>query len=728
MVATALVVGALVVWHAASAQERIRLTLPAPEQRLEVESEPLAVYEIEPSSATLLEVSIEAETLVLRFAGGAEIGLLGYGELFAEDRAPSVVIDGEELSAEELVMLARPELALPAIIAPAAGPPLGGADGHWRHAGRRISARRLLLAGESEEEGFGLYSYLLFHSRSSARLALERRKAAMEAFFEEVSSLAEVLATGAARDAINVLYAPLVDTGTEASGEDLARRLRRAPLEERVGVALRRYDYARSRALLARLGLQAEGPFLISHRRALFPVGGTPAPDELLVQDLSRAPPKLVRSWVRHFLGQLSSEGPGVAGRLVAFALRVRTELSVLADGMSVTRRAIRVVLGEEVLADDAVPDRAGGAGGMAASPASSVPLALAATSGPASAPGPAARTVVSPALVSPTVVSPAVESPTVESPTVESPAVESPAGAGVFTDGSGGQPWARVARAREAAREARARLLRAQARLALERAGAQVASLTELLAGIERIADVVERRAEAGVGSRSSRYLVAVEAAELRAALASAHIERSNARAALGGARGETEAPLPGPAADELQGPAEVRRLAAHRHPVVALRTAELAAVEWAARSAAGTTCLDVAAVLAAPGGASLTERLEPPCAVLPLARTEPDTRSIAVARRLLSATVAAAESEGSRLWDEHAALGQRVAALQDAVDAAQTLLQMRLQQFEIGQLGLSTVLETEIRLSELRRSLQAADIDRRRTAYRLLYAVGRL
>ena len=219
---------------------------------------------------------------------------------------------------------------------PPAAAPDGGAHGagpgpaaDMRPAVRHTGGR-LLFSGQAEEPGYGLYSYLLFRRGDGAGIALERRKAVLRAFVEEVSPAAGLEAAGVARREINVLYAPVkAPAGAAPQGPDAV-----------YDYLLAHYDIDRSRLLLDRIGLTEDGPYLVS---GLTPLGGG-APVErgrMLVQDLSRVPPRLAGLWMTEFQRQAARQDFWDGGNLRRFALLLRTEIANLSEAFAVTREAV---------------------------------------------------------------------------------------------------------------------------------------------------------------------------------------------------------------------------------------------------------------------------------------------------------------------------------------------------------------------------------------------------
>jgi hypothetical protein len=176
---------------------------------------------------------------------------------------------------------------------------------------RRVTSRALLGPEETEESGYGLYSYLVFGLRPTRRDSprYQRCVKALEAYLEleDVSSVERYVS----RNGINITYLPVKDPG--------ARPDPAATLEV--------YDYSRAQRILSLTrGATWEGPFLISARRPLSDAQALPS--ENIFQDLSTVPPDLVRLWVKHFIAQAGQERFWERQTRDEFVLEMRTRIA----------------------------------------------------------------------------------------------------------------------------------------------------------------------------------------------------------------------------------------------------------------------------------------------------------------------------------------------------------------------------------------------------------------
>ena len=185
------------------------------------------------------------------------------------------------------------------------------------------TARDLLETTDSEEAGFGLYSYLLFDSRPPAESPTEDRYlAALQAFVDLVVPVDQSRAFWV-REETNITYVPV-----------------RSVVEEEPDYVLAHYDYARAQLILTALPhderptTRGGGPYIVSYRRPLTAIaqGDAHVDEEYLFQDLSSVPARVVRLWVREFLSQVRQPEYWRDRPMQDFALRLRTHLATLAD------------------------------------------------------------------------------------------------------------------------------------------------------------------------------------------------------------------------------------------------------------------------------------------------------------------------------------------------------------------------------------------------------------
>lgn len=189
----------------------------------------------------------------------------------------------------------------------------------------RETGSALLVAGEPEASGYGLYSYLLL----GARPVDDSRKRVLEAIevywglVPEISRLEQYVP----RQQLNVAYLPV----------------RNLP-ESRISAAkvLETYDYARARSILRFVpGATREGPYILSTLKPIGVAGAASPLERYLFQDLSRVPPHLVASWVKEFLSQAAQERFWEVRTVEGLGLKLRVTVGVLADALPEVRKAL---------------------------------------------------------------------------------------------------------------------------------------------------------------------------------------------------------------------------------------------------------------------------------------------------------------------------------------------------------------------------------------------------
>jgi hypothetical protein len=182
-----------------------------------------------------------------------------------------------------------------------------------------------LLPGQTERNGYALYSYLLLRGTPNPENK-ERYLATFVAFRDEIPII-ERLQERIPLSELNITYLPVT-----------SRIARSAPLESWLDA----YDYVAARDLLRVVNDAArDGPYIVSYDRPLSRVGQGLGREDLLFQDLSWVPPSLVLVWVKEFMRQASK--PGAFAKedpWRQFVLRLRTGIEVAAQGLPEVEKA----------------------------------------------------------------------------------------------------------------------------------------------------------------------------------------------------------------------------------------------------------------------------------------------------------------------------------------------------------------------------------------------------
>jgi hypothetical protein len=201
------------------------------------------------------------------------------------------------------------------------------------------TARDFLVPGQSEADGFGLYSYLLFGSPPTQE-SRDRYVAAIAAYLNFIARRADIEQHVPPAE-LNVVYVFVKAAPPPSVAEIGAGDL---PPGSDMGAAewvLAHYDFARARGLLHRLGGAAhvDGPYIVS---ALTPVGDAGEPTGArLDQDLSHAPPEFAAAWVKTFLSQSAQRNSWDGTALQQAALTLRESLSVAAKQWPTVQRGL---------------------------------------------------------------------------------------------------------------------------------------------------------------------------------------------------------------------------------------------------------------------------------------------------------------------------------------------------------------------------------------------------
>jgi hypothetical protein len=155
------------------------------------------------------------------------------------------------------------------------GPAAGGGPA-------KITARDYLLRGAAEDEGYGLYSYVVLSKRPDSKEQFNTYVSLFEAYRARIQPVGEYLDLGEPKANLNATYWLLAATDLT----EIRDRERNADWS----FFITNYDYARAQVILSHVAkLGQEGPFIIGY---VAPIGepnvaNRPGRDEILVMDLS---------------------------------------------------------------------------------------------------------------------------------------------------------------------------------------------------------------------------------------------------------------------------------------------------------------------------------------------------------------------------------------------------------------------------------------------------------
>lgn len=186
-----------------------------------------------------------------------------------------------------------------------------------------MPARNYLEKGNDEEEGFGLYSYILFTQRpekdDSVKYA-ELIKTYMNKI-PELSDLTEYLEDSS----INVVYYPTIS--------DPENYLDTLTIDESIKWLINNYDYARAIVYLRKIDADInKGPYIISYKVPLSKSGVVK--ENFLLQDFSNVHYKVVSLWVDEFLEQSSQVEYWNEEQLKNFSNDLRNAIAIGAEGL----------------------------------------------------------------------------------------------------------------------------------------------------------------------------------------------------------------------------------------------------------------------------------------------------------------------------------------------------------------------------------------------------------
>jgi hypothetical protein len=197
----------------------------------------------------------------------------------------------------------------------------------------RETGRDYLIGQQTEKEGYGLYSYLLFGSPPTA-VTRDRYHRAIAAYvtIPPITSIEESLP----RWQLNVTYLLLTEPPPPEITQCLQSQCISGDVDRVERVAqwvFEHYHYARARVLLRALpGSHTSGPYIISYSKPL--IGFETRAGPYLYQNLSAVPPHLVLSWVNEFLSQAAQERFWEERTIKQLSLKLFTAIEIRAEGL----------------------------------------------------------------------------------------------------------------------------------------------------------------------------------------------------------------------------------------------------------------------------------------------------------------------------------------------------------------------------------------------------------
>jgi hypothetical protein len=181
--------------------------------------------------------------------------------------------------------------------------------------GSSLAGRAYLLPNQTEEAGFGLYSYIIMRVPPNAATR-ERYLNAISEYLRQIASV-NALRRYVSTENLNIMYLPL------------RRRIANPNADSLLAI----YDYARAQVLLSQFRqVSGDGPFLLGTRTPLSSRSAETTP--VIVHDLSAVPPHLVGLWVAEYLTQTAQERYWEENTLRQVSLKLRTIISVLGQGV----------------------------------------------------------------------------------------------------------------------------------------------------------------------------------------------------------------------------------------------------------------------------------------------------------------------------------------------------------------------------------------------------------
>jgi hypothetical protein len=217
------------------------------------------------------------------------------------------------------------------------------------------AGQAFLVGTQAEEQGYGLYSYLLFNAPPTNENS-KIFQYVIWACVQEIPDIEKLEARGNPRNSLNIVYIPVTTQVPDFSATTSSRETKKRWSQW----ILDHYNYDRARAILARIPKTSgrRGPYLASILSPTSSSSFVNAPK--LVQDLSELPgdnPLVAFKWVRDFI-RVSTPSRGEGGwnppTLVKLTTSIRktTAVSLADNNVSYTKDDLKRWI------SDTMPDR----------------------------------------------------------------------------------------------------------------------------------------------------------------------------------------------------------------------------------------------------------------------------------------------------------------------------------------------------------------------------------
>ena len=191
--------------------------------------------------------------------------------------------------------------------------------GEERIRGVLTTGKTFLAHNEREENGYGLYSYLLFGSKPNAE-ERPRYAQAVEAYLRILPNLNN-LSEHVAPSELNVTYIPVMEKPASAETDS-----------EWADRVLDVYDYARAKVLLNRLDDEyASGPYIVSVHSPLSQARPRTA---YLFEDLRRVVPGLMAHWMEAFTWLTAKERTWTQKNVKELGLGIRNAMIIASQAL----------------------------------------------------------------------------------------------------------------------------------------------------------------------------------------------------------------------------------------------------------------------------------------------------------------------------------------------------------------------------------------------------------
>lgn len=191
--------------------------------------------------------------------------------------------------------------------------------------GDKFSRRFILGPGQLELKNYALYSYVVLAAPGTDKEAKERNRKLLEVWKNKTLQMS-ALERKESTNKLNAIFVPVDQPNIDTD----------------IAWIEKHYDYNRADRILMNVpGVHTGGPYLVASMSPLT----SEKSNRILVLDASWAPPSTIEFWYSAFANQAAQERFDEPNRMDFFNLKLRTMISVLAEGLPQAKEALASII-----------------------------------------------------------------------------------------------------------------------------------------------------------------------------------------------------------------------------------------------------------------------------------------------------------------------------------------------------------------------------------------------